>query len=408
MRETVKKILVPIASLRLTVALFALSIFLVFAGTLAQVNQGIWTVVNTYFRSFFVWIDFQIFVPTSIATLPGSLPFPGGFTLGGLMMINLIAAHAIRFKFTRRRLGVILLHLGVILMLVGELVTAIYAREGNMTIFEGASSNYTENPQQVELAIIDPTSDDEDKVVAVPGSILASAANGHAEGSQGKTLRHALLPFEITVDEFMVNSRLLGPQQAKGVKPKADAGVGRMIVAEPMPEVSGVEAQQINIGTALLTINHNGKKIGTHLVSLLIEEPDTVVVDGKTYTIELRMRRTYKPYTLHLIDFKHDKFVGTDIPRNFSSLVRLVDPVQNEDRQVLIWMNHPLRYNGETFYQSAFKPGNTGTVLQVVRNPGWLLPYISCVMVTLGMLIHFGVMLFETLTRGQSTAEAKQ
>src|SRR5262249_33252312 len=52
-----------LASLRLTVLLFVLSIFLVLAGTLAQVDLGIWTVVAKYFRSLFVWIPFQIFFP---------------------------------------------------------------------------------------------------------------------------------------------------------------------------------------------------------------------------------------------------------------------------------------------------------------------------------------------------------
>ena len=33
-------------------------------------------------------------------------------------------------------------------------------------------------------------------------------------------------------------------------------------------------------------------------------------------------------------------------------------------------MNNPLRYNGETFYQSSYLPGDGGTILQVVRNPG--------------------------------------
>src|SRR5262245_41268481 len=56
-------------------------------------------------------------------------------------------------------------------------------------------------------------------------------------------------------------------------------------------------------------------------------------------------------------------------------------------------MNHPLRYAGETFYQSSFKPDDSGTVLQVVRNPGWLLPYVSCAMVAVGLLIHFGMRL---------------
>ena len=414
MPDSLRKILAPLASLKLTVLLFTLSIFLVFAGTLAQVHQGIWTVVGTYFRSFYVWIDLQIFAPTSIVTIPGSFPFPGGYVLGGLMLVNLLAAHAVRFKLTARRSGIILLHLGVILMLVGELVTALYAKEGNMTIDEGASVNYTENIREVELAIIDPSDAKDDSVVAVPESFLRDAANGKGsfpkggiEGSAGKTIHNQLLPFDIVVDEYMTNSRLFGPKQAPpGSKPKATAGVGKMIVAEAQPEVTGVEAQQVNAPTALITLTKSGKNLGTFLVSLFIDQPDTITVDDKTYTINLRFRRTYKPYTLQLLDFKHDKFLGTNKPRNFSSLVRLTDPTQNEDRQVLIWMNHPLRYNGETFYQSAFKPGDGGTVLQVVRNPGWLLPYISCITVAVGMMIHFGVMLYDSLRRGNDATVA--
>jgi len=42
----IRKLLKPLASLQLTVVIFALSIFLIFAGTLAQVHAGIWTVVD--------------------------------------------------------------------------------------------------------------------------------------------------------------------------------------------------------------------------------------------------------------------------------------------------------------------------------------------------------------------------
>jgi hypothetical protein len=69
--------------------------------------------------------------------------------------------------------------------------------------------------------------------------------------------------------------------------------------------------------------------------------------------------------------------------------VRLIDPAHNVDREALIWMNHPLRYGGETFFQSAFMPGDTGTVLQVVANPGRIIPYLSCMMVAIGLLAHF-------------------
>ena len=97
----------PLTSLRLTVVLFAMAIFLVFAGTLAQVDKDIWEVMNQYFRAFFAWIDFQIFFPKSFFSgeppkVPGGFPFPGGWLIGGAMGINLLSAHALRFKVQAR------------------------------------------------------------------------------------------------------------------------------------------------------------------------------------------------------------------------------------------------------------------------------------------------------------------
>ena len=97
----------PLASLRLTVALFAMAIFLIFAGTLAQVDKDIWDVMNQYFRTFFAWIDFQVFFPNAFFTggapqVPGGFWFPGGWLIGGAMGINLLAAHALRFKVQAR------------------------------------------------------------------------------------------------------------------------------------------------------------------------------------------------------------------------------------------------------------------------------------------------------------------
>jgi len=110
---------------------------------------------------------------------------------------------------------------------------------------------------------------------------------------------------------------------------------------------------------------------------------------GKTYRIAIRPTRYYLPFSLTLKDFKHDQYPGTDVPKNFSSLVYLNDLVSGENRDVLIYMNHPLRYGGKTFYQASFGKGDTLSVLQVVENPGWLLPYAACVMVAAGLLIHF-------------------
>jgi len=378
----IKKVLKPVASLKLTVIIFALSIFLIFAGTLAQVHAGIWTVVDQYFRSLVVTIDLQIFMPKDVATIPGAIWFPGGLTLGTAMLINLIAAHTVRFKFTKKRFGIILTHLGVILLLVGEFVTGFAAKEGNLTIREGETVNFVENIRATELAIIDQSAPEDDLIVVVPDRFL----------EHDKTITHGLIPFEIEVVEWMTNSQIFGPNQApqdrRGI---ADTGSASQLVAMPLPEASGVDGSGVDAPSAYITISSNGQRIGTYLLSVYLEQPQAVVLEDRTYWIDLRFARTYKPYSMKLIDFKHDLFTGTQMARNYSSQVQLVDEDRNVDREVLIYMNHPLRHAGETFYQASFLQDDAGTVLQVVKNPGWLIPYVSCVLVTLGMLIHFGM-----------------
>ena len=68
-------------------------------------------------------------------------------------------------------------------------------------------------------------------------------------------------------------------------------------------------------------------------------------------------------------------------------------------------MNNPLRYGGQTFYQAGFENNDRVTILQVVRNPGWLLPYIACIMMGAGLVIQFGFTLAGFI-RKRSTATA--
>ena len=116
-------------------------------------------------------------------------------------------------------------------------------------------------------------------------------------------------------------------------------------------------------------------------------------IDGKKYLLSLRGEREYPGYTIELLDFRHSVYEGTDIPKDYSSRIRLTDPARGEERDVWIRMNEPLRYRGLTYYQAGTLPADAGTVLEVVRNPGFAMPYLACAMVVIGMLIHFGMSL---------------
>ncbi|MEM1331428.1 MAG: cytochrome c biogenesis protein CcsA [Planctomycetota bacterium] len=365
-----------LASLKLTVALLVLAMVLVFVGTIAQTQLGVWQAVDAYFRSWIAFVDPGLFAGDQTAV---RVPIPGGLAISAAMIVNLLAAHLVRFKATRKRVGVLVLHAGLIVLIAGELVTGYAADEGLMSIDEGASSSFVEDIREAELAVVDPSGPSHDRVVTIPGRMLARAS------SDGATIQDLGLPFEVRVDAWYPNAALF---RADG-STTATAGIGLEARAERAPRVTGVEGGQTDTPAAYITLLDGDRELGTWLVSAALIDAQRVEVHGRGYGLSLRYRRTYLPFSLHLRDFRHDTFTGTTIAKNFSSDVRLVDPTRNTDREVRIWMNNPLRYAGRTFYQASYKPDGSGTVLQVVQNPGWLMPYAACLLVTGGMAWHF-------------------
>ncbi|MGL4515025.1 MAG: cytochrome c biogenesis protein CcsA [Lacipirellulaceae bacterium] len=524
-----------LASLRLTVVLFALAIFLVFVGTLAQVDHDVWQVVNnTYFRVWVAQVEWQalarlveLFTRTEPQPVAGWFPFPGGKLIGTLMMLNLIAAHSLRFKVAargqrllwgagaialgvaatawvvvsglddalegelspafcsglwqalraslaagglagmywltksrdrvrpaewrlgaalvgvvlgvaawlfaypdariddaglrilwqlakgggaaavllagcvlvfRKRAGIVLLHAGIGLMMVGELVTDLAADEAQMRIDEGQTANYAYDVRSTELAFV--TADGaNDRVTVVPQHLLETAARSN------EPISHPDLPVDLLVRRFDTNS-VLRPAGSVGTN-VATRGAGLERVAIAAPSVSGVGTDAgLNLASAYVEAldKESGESLGVWLVSnsffaapgggMLSLVPQPVEIGGKTHRVELRFKRAYKPYTVTLKDFRFDRYVGTTTPKNYSSDIVLKDPARGVDREVRIWMNNPLRYGGDTLYQSSFdNTTEQTTFLQVVSNTGWMIPYVSCMLVGLGMLTQFGLTL---------------
>ena len=178
-------------SLKLTVWLLGLSIILIFWATLAQVKLGIWGVQEKFFHTLFV-----------LETIPGTaIPvpvFPGGYLLGGLLLINLVAAHIYRFKLEWKKAGIQLTHLGLILLLVGELITSLMQVESNMRLEEGGTMHYSESYRSNELAILDTTNPEFNEVVAIPEAVL----------SDGGSIQHPKLPFQLRIRDYYPNAAL--------------------------------------------------------------------------------------------------------------------------------------------------------------------------------------------------------
>jgi len=566
---TIRGILMPLASLKFTIVLFALSIFIVFAGTLAQKQLDIWQVIHGWFRvdlrylftSDFPFLNLRemfVRIPLNIFCIDMFFPesvwkngppetdlgiwFPRGWLIGVLMGINLLAAHTVRFsiqaKGTRlwaglgvivlgclatwaavesgsseagvlegasiewsllwklmllgltamtfgagaaafllekhrvvervtaaltavicgalllygivmlitrgemlikpegmrilwqlikgggagvvlligcwmvfkKRAGIVLLHSGIGLIFLYELIVGMWHEEAQMPIFEGTRSNWVHDIRSIELALIQEGAT-QDEVLVVPQRFL-DVSDKPIDNEKLKDL-----PFTIKVVEYYRNSKLRekGPFEPT----KATQGHGLEFMAEKADPVTGTDSDG-TVDTPSMFIEltkKSGESMGTYLVgldltSLAWQSPqfprETVEVDGKKYIIELRAKRTYKPYVIEALEVKQDKYVGGEKTKSYSSNVHVKDDALNVDREELIRMNSPMRFAGETFYQSGYAETPVGkmTTLSVVENAGWMLPYVACMIVGVGMLAQFGIVLLRFLGRAQTATTA--
>jgi hypothetical protein len=399
----INKIVGFFTSLKLTVTLLAFAIVLVFVGTLAQADEGLYGAQAHYFKQWIV-VGAHLFghkVP---------LLLPGGYLLGVLLLVNLISAHIYRFEFTRKKLGIQLAHAGVIVLLVGQLSTDMLAHEMQMRFTEGETRSYSESATDYELVFIS-----NGEVTAIPNKLLKPG---------GGEIKIENLPFSILVISNWHNSDMnfRAPMMQNG-PPLATNGIALHFDFRKIDDVKTTDEK--NVPTVLLEFLTPSGSLGTWVASdwtgdpALVEAvrngyaqmgagmaqkiaadlvaPQTIVADGKSFTFTMRPARVRHDFSLTLLKATHTTYPGTDIPKDFRSRVRIDNPATGEKREVEISMNHPLRYGGFTYYQYQMDAGQAAqmagrapsSVLSVVRNPGWLTPYVGCAMVGAGLLIQF-------------------
>jgi hypothetical protein len=400
----IKKIVNFFTSLKLTAALLAFAIVLVFVGTLAQADEGLYGAQAHYFKQWIV-------IGASMFGHKIPLILPGGYLLGTLLLVNLVITHICRFQLSPKKIGIQLAHAGVIVLLVGQLATDMLARELQMHFVEGETRNYSDSAGAYELIF-----NNGNEITAIPERLLATGGE--------LTTQKTGLPFTIVVKSLWKNSDInFRAPMMQNTPPLATNGIALNFDFRALPAAKAMD--QRNIPTAVLEFVtpagplgewvasdwagdpalvgavHDGyAQMGQAMAQKITAEltaPQTVEAGGKQFTFTMQPARVHFPFSLTLLKATHTVYPGTDIPKDFRSRVLLNNPQTGEKREVEISMNHPLRYGGYTFYQYQMDAGQLtreagrtpSSVLSVVRNPSWLTPYIGCVMVGLGLVIQF-------------------
>jgi ABC-type transport system involved in cytochrome c biogenesis permease subunit len=292
----------------------------------------------------------------------------------------------------QRKAGIVLLHFGVVGLMANELYVTYTNQETRIQFVEGQTTSTAVDIRATELVVIDQSNPEFDEMVAIPEQLLKS----------GEAINNDQLPFTVKCLEFLDNSRL---ERIAGSPNENARGIGKRWAAAGLPPNTSDEVDSASARIELTS--KSGESLGEWFVSQITwgqDFADTIMVDDKPYQIGLRFRTEYKPYTLKLNDVKAEYYTGTDQPKWFSSKVELTDLESESTSEHEIWMNNPLRYNGETFYQASYDAsgGKEMSALQVVKNQGWMIPYICCMFTVVGLAGQFGSSLIAHLKKSQS------
>ena len=323
----------------------------------------------------------------------------------GVMTLALTFKLIFKSTWNAAQAGSIITHIGALLLLYGGLLTSVNSTEGSMVIYEGDTANYVSDYHVRELVIYD----------AADKKLLTRSFDTIKVGD----LVHLdEVPLVITIrkvcrncDVFKRNSNgdvthMHGVTQDIDIQPKTVAFDDETNKSGVVFDVSGAD-DAIN---------------GTWLSMDIMNQAPEISVRGKQYKIVLQKKRTILPFSLTLTKFDRQYHPGTALARSFRSDVVLKDG--DAHWRSVIQMNEPLRYKGYTFYQTSFvEDGDRrATVLAVVKNAGRIFPYVSGIVMCIGLLVimmtklpillgriaqhqkKIGALLFFLITAGVSVA----
>ena len=208
------------SSLRLTVVLLALSLIIIFFGTMAQEPMGLNIAVDRYFKSWFVdqvameagviktaqlfGFQWPPVTPEQILGDRGWPVFPGGYLVGTLLLVNLLTAHYARFELSAKKAGIFLTHIGIITLLLGQLFTDILQVESFVSMERGDRRNYSISFDDNELVFMHSMKGGSNRVVSIPEQMLKNKTS---------TEHPELKELKIETERYWVNAKPMTADQ---------------------------------------------------------------------------------------------------------------------------------------------------------------------------------------------------
>lgn len=379
-----------ISSLGLASVLFLLLLLLTYLGTIEQTEHGLYETQNKYFESLF--LVHRFFGDTVPVLLPGA------YLLLILLFFNILFGGIARVWGHWNKIGVFIAHAGILILLVGSIITFRYGRDGHVTLYENESAAVFKSYHEWEIAVREYAGNG-----GVVEHVIPDRAFVDLDEGEERTFQSAAFPFDVVLSGFHENCT---PRQVKEGAP-AGAAVVDGYFLQPIP--SEKQHERNVAGVHLQLEGQTPDADHQFLLWGFQQAPAAVTIRGSKWTFDLRRRQWELPFTVTLNKFTRKLHPGTSMPAEFSSDVTKTEG--DVARDIKISMNEPLRHKGYTLYQASWGPQNAKpgdrlfSTFAVVRNPADLFPMYACVVITLGMVIHYMLKLRRYLRREMRSSQ---
>lgn len=364
------KIVEALGSFWLSVTVLTFMFLLVVIGTLEQTRSSLFEVQKRYFES--------VFVLHEVAGIP--IPLPGVYLLLVVLLVNLVVGGILRMRKDRSTWGVLITHVGIVIMLAGSAIEFTWSQKGHTTLAEGSDKAEFQSYYEWEIAVAEVKAAGPVDEFVVPGERFM-----HLSGDATATFTSPDLPFDLVVQRAFANCE---PRDAR-----AGEGVGGVVLNE-LARNKEAELDRAGAYVTFRPRNGGAPVPGALWANDRFSITASAEFEGRRYRAELWHRRWQLPFTVHLEEFRRDMHPGTGMAKAFESDVLKIR--DGASQKVKISMNQPLRESGYTLYQSSFREpsamtgGRWESTFSVVRNPADRVPLWSCMVITAGLLLHFG------------------
>lgn len=356
--HSLEALIKALTSFKLTLFVLASLTLLTFFGTIYQAEHGLYMAQKVFFDSLIVKDGFLI--------------LPGVRLIMWLAFLNLSAFMIFKFKYSWKKFGLIISHLGLILLLIGGFYNLHYSKESLMTLREGEQSSSSQDYYKWEIKVLG-----KDLVDAVPIDISSAKLKPESQEKLSKVIP------ELKITQFMRNGRVFETPFAG-------------TIAKSLPLAKEYEQNQV----ALVFENKSGENFYLDA----FEHRYFNYSDSTEQNYKLILKRTsYEiPLIIGLENVERELHPNTQIAKSYASTVSVKTSPTDIARKAEISMNKPFRYKDYTFFQSGYgidEDGQEFSSLAVVKNAGRLLPYIASLLTSLGLLLHSLIHLIEFIKR---------